>query len=65
MWRQLKQESEEPIIKFLHWLREASRYCRFERLGKDKMPIEEELIQLKLIEGVDNTYHRLKISMSN
>lgn len=29
------------------------------------MPIEEELIQLKLIEGVDNTYHRLKISMSN
>lgn len=54
----LKQEIDEPIIKYLHRLRNASRYCEFEKLGQT---IEEDLIQLRLIEGMCNASHRYKI----
>ena len=57
----MKQEINEPIIKYLHRLRNASRYCEFEKLGQDEQTIEEELIQLRLIEGMINASHRYKI----
>ena len=48
----MKQENDETIIKYLHRQRNASRYCEFEK---------EDLIQLRLIEGMYNASHRYKI----
>ena len=42
----LKQEKEKPIINFLHWLQDISRFFEFEHLEKEEMSIEEELIEL-------------------
>ena len=56
----MKEEIDEPIIKYLQRLRNASRYCEFEKLGQGEQTIEEELIQLRLIEGVYNASHRYK-----
>ena len=47
-----KEEIDEPIIKYLHRQRNASRYCEFEPT------IEEDLIQLRLIEGMYNASHQ-------
>ena len=57
----MKQEIDEPIIKYLHRLRNASKYCEFEKLGQKEQTIEEDLIQLKLIEGMYNASHRYEI----
>ena len=57
----MKQEIDEPIIKYLHRLRNASRYCEFEKLGHEEQTIEKDLIQLRLIEGMYNASHRYKI----
>ena len=57
----MKQEIDELIIKYLHRLRNASRYCEFEKLGPDEETTEEDLIQLRLIESMCNASHRYKI----
>ena len=57
----MKQEIDEPIIKYLHRLRNVSRYCKFEKLRQEERTIEEDLIQLSLIEGIYNASHRYKI----
>ena len=54
----MKQEVDEPIIKYLHRLRNASRHCEFEKLGQGEQTIEEDLIQLRLIEGMYNASHQ-------
>ena len=56
----MKQKIDEPIIKYLHQLRNASRY-KFETLGQEEKTVEEDLIQLRLIEGMNNALHRYKI----
>ena len=33
----MKQEIDEPIIKYLQHLRNVSRYCKFEKLGQEQM----------------------------
>ena len=38
----MKQEIDELIIKHLHRLRNASRYCEFEKLGREEQTIEDE-----------------------
>ena len=53
----MKQEINEPIKKYLCHLRNESRYCVFEKLGQDEQTIEEDLIQLRLIEGMYNASH--------
>ena len=55
------QEIDESIIKYLHRLRNASRYCEFEKLGQEEQPTEEVLIHLRSIEGMYNASHRYKI----
>ena len=50
----MKQEIDKQIIKYLDHLRNASRYCEFEKLGQEEQTIEEDLIQLKLIKGMYN-----------
>ena len=57
----MKQESDKPILKYLHRLRNASWYCKFEKLEQEEQMIEEDLIQLSLIEGIYNASHRYKI----
>ena len=57
----IKQEIDEPIIKYLHRLRNASRYCEFEKLGREEQTIKENLNQLMLIEVMYNASHRYKI----
>ena len=54
----IKQESDEPIIKYLHRLRNTNRNCEFEKLGQEEQTIEEDLIRLRLIECVYNTSYR-------
>ena len=49
----IKQEIDKPIIKDLHHLQNASRYCEFEKLGREEQTIEEVLIHLRLIEGMN------------
>ena len=56
----MKQEIDEHIIKYLHCLRNASRYCEFKKLGQEEQTIEEDLIQLRLIEGMYNASHWYK-----
>ena len=48
----MKQEIDKPIIKYLHHQENACRYCEFEKLGQEEQTIEEDLIQLRLIEGI-------------
>ena len=48
----MKQEIDERIVKYLHRLRNTSRYWEFEKLGPKEQTIEEDLIQLRLIEGI-------------
>ena len=57
----IKQEINEPILKHLHRLRNATRYWKFEKLGQEEQTIEEDSIQLRLIEGVYNATQRYKI----
>lgn len=39
----MKQEPNEPVIKYLHLLRETSQNCDFEKLRNGKQTVEEEL----------------------
>ena len=57
----MKQEIDEPIVKYLHRPRNANRYCEFEKLGQEEQTIEEKLIQSRLIDGMYNASHRHKI----
>ena len=57
----MKQEIDEPIIEYLHCLQNVSRYCEFEKLRQEAQTTEEDLIQLRLIEGMYNASHRYKI----
>ena len=52
------KEIDEPIIKYLHRLRNAS----LKPPPKKKQTIEEDLIQLRLIKGIYNASHRYKIN---
>ena len=54
----IKQENDESITKYL---RNASRYCEFEKLRQEEQTIEGDLIQLRLNEGMFNALHRYKI----
>ena len=40
----MKQEIGEPVIKYLHRLRKASRYYEFEKLGHNGQMIKEDMI---------------------
>ena len=57
----MKQEIDEAIIKYLYCLRNASRYCEFEKLRQGEQTIEEDLIQLSLLEVMYNASHWYKI----
>lgn len=45
----MKEESDEPIIKYLSCLKNVNKYCEFEKLRQEEQTIGEELSQLGLI----------------
>ena len=47
-----KQNLGESVRNYVHRLKQASRFCEFEKLGSGTMSIHEELIQLRFIEGL-------------
>ena len=57
----MKQETDKPVIKYLHHIQNASSYCDFEKLGQEERTIEEVFIQIRLINDLYNTSHRYKI----
>ena len=52
-FKSMKQEIDEPVIKYLHCLRNADRYWKFEKPGQEEQTIEEDLIQLRLNKTTD------------
>ena len=43
------QEQNGTVLQYIHWLKQASKFCEFEKLGTKEMTIEE-LLQLRLVE---------------
>ena len=56
-----KQNSYKSARSYLHRLKEASRFCEFEKLGIENITIEEELIWLHFIEGLHDVNQKNKI----
>ena len=56
------QEQSETIQEYAHRLRFAARHCEFQLIGQQKrQSSEDELIQMRLIAGLQSTNHRSKI----
>lgn len=55
-----KQGAEQPVTIFLHRLKNAYRYCEFAKRERESQTIEE-LIKMRLIEGMYNAMHRYKM----
>ena len=57
------QEKDESILSYLHRLREKAQFCEFDMLNSDKsiQSAENDLIQMRLIDGLANKSHRSKI----
>ena len=58
---EIRQHPNESIVQFVHQLKERARYCEFERLGIGEMTTEDELIMLRLIEGIHNLTFKHKL----
>ena len=56
-----KQNPGESVRNYIHRLKQASRFCEFEKLGSGTMSIQEELIQLRFIEGLHEQNQKDKI----
>ena len=56
-----KQHLDDSIVQFVHRLKERARYCEFERLSTSEMTTEDELIMLRLIEGMHNPAFKHKL----
>ena len=58
-----KQNSVEGIQSYAQRLRDAARYCEFNKLGAAdaKQGAEDELIQMRLIDGMHHNYKRMRI----
>ena len=56
-----KQNSNKLVRSYLQSLKEASRFCEFEKLGTENITIEEELIWLQFIEGLNDVDQKNKI----
>ncbi|XP_047143683.1 uncharacterized protein LOC105843294 [Hydra vulgaris] len=57
----LKQQNNENIVSYAQRLREASRFCNFEKLGRDGQSAEDNLIQMGLIDGLKSSDQRVKV----
>ncbi|XP_012566138.1 uncharacterized protein LOC105850199 [Hydra vulgaris] len=56
----LKQQNNENIVSYAQRLREASRFCNIEKLGRDGQSVEDDLIQMRLIDGLQSSDQRVK-----
>lgn len=57
------QNEGESVRAYAHRLREGARYCSFEELGsaRSNQSAEDELIQMRLIAGLNNSGHKIKL----
>ena len=55
-----KQNPGESVRNYIHRLKQASRFCEFEKLGSGSMSIHEELLQLRFIEGLHEQNKKIK-----
>jgi len=56
----LKQNVNECVQSFVERLRQAARYCEFEKLGENDQTAEDDLIQMTLIDGLSHSEQRIK-----
>ncbi|XP_047135337.1 uncharacterized protein LOC124812559 [Hydra vulgaris] len=56
----LKQQNIENIVSYAQRLRGASRFCNFEKLGRDGQSTKDDLIQMRLIDGLQSSDQRVK-----
>ena len=56
-----RQHPDESIVQFVHPLKERARYCKFEKFGASEMTTGDELIMLRLIEGMHNQAFKHKL----
>ena len=59
----LRQEKNESVQNYVHRLRDRARFCNFNDLNHDKavQTAEDELIQMRLIDGLSSTEHGIKV----
>ena len=56
-----RQDPDESIVQLVNRLGERVRYCEFERLGTGEMTTDDELIMLRLIEGIHDPAFKHKL----
>lgn len=56
----LHQGATEGVQRFVERLRQAAKFCEFDKLGSDGQSIEDDLIQMTLIDGLCHTDQRIK-----
>ena len=55
------QKEAETVLDYVHRLREASRFCAFEEMGKNGQSIENDMLQMRLIDGMRVKHHKAKL----
>ena len=57
------QGSDEDVRHYVQRLRQAAKFCEFNLLNHtdNQQPAEDELIQMRLIDGLSSTSHRMKL----
>lgn len=60
---QTRQEKNEPIQGYVHRLRDKAKFCEFDKLNsrESKQSAEDELLQMRLIDGLASTEHKQKV----
>ena len=56
----LRQESQEGVASYVQRLKNGARFCEFGEIGKKGQSEEDDLIQMRLIDGLENADHRTK-----
>ena len=56
----LRQGKNEPVVSYLQRLRTAARFCDFEKIGQKGQSAEDDLVQMRLIDGLENSEQRTK-----
>ena len=59
----LLQHEDETVQEYVHRLRHGARHCAFDKLGATDalQSAEDDLIQMRLVAGLRNGAHRVKM----
>jgi len=56
----LRQEATESVQLYAERLRQTARFCEFDKLGTEGQSIEDDLVQMRVIDGLFRTEQRVK-----